>query len=199
MATKPANTPVAHSRPTNKATKSITNRVKQAKAGIAAESKHVEVKAKIKSGHMRGRSVTVLMDTDDIVKEHVGGFVQFLREHAIVGLAVGFVVGTQSQAVVKQLITSFIDPAFMLFFGGTELSKRTFTLHLWKNHANFGWGAMAYALINVLFVLAVIYALIKILKLDKLDAKKDASKVEAITPDAKKAATAKKTSKKKPV
>lgn len=127
----------------------------------------------IKNGKMRGRSVTVLLDSDDIVKEQVNGFVTFLREHAIVGLAVGFVVGAQSQAVVKQLIASFIDPAFQLFFGGARLSERTFTLHLWNNSANFGWGGMVYALLNLLFVLAIIYALIKLLKLDKLDKPKE--------------------------
>jgi hypothetical protein len=31
----------------------------------------------------------------------VGGFIDFVREHAVVGLAVGFVIGTQVQTVVK--------------------------------------------------------------------------------------------------
>lgn len=112
--------------------------------------------------------VTVLLETDDLVREQAAGFVNFLREHAIVGLAVGFIVGQQAQGVVKQLIASFIDPAFQLFFGKT-LSGRTFTLHLFNNHADFGWGGMVYVLLNLFFVLAVIYALIKIFKLDKLD------------------------------
>ncbi len=164
----PSNT-TTKDKPVKKSAPKITELVK-------SKSETVEVKAKIKNGKMSGRSVTVLLDTDDIFKEQVGGFVQFLREHAIVGLAVGFVVGAQSQAVVKQLVTSFIDPAFQLFFGGVELSKRTFKLNLWDNSATFGWGALAYALINLLFVLAFIYALIKLFKLDKLDIKKDAAK-----------------------
>jgi hypothetical protein len=47
----------------------------------------------------------------------VTGFIDFLREHAIVALAVGFVIGTQVQSVVKQLVASFISPAFSLLFG----------------------------------------------------------------------------------
>src|SRR3954465_8948007 len=47
----------------------------------------------------------------------VGGFVNFLREHAVVGLAVGFVIGLQAQTLVRQLVDSFITPAFTLFFG----------------------------------------------------------------------------------
>lgn len=169
--------------------KTIPSKSAAAQAAVA-DGKKVEVKAMVKNGKMRGRNVTVLLDADDIVKEQVGGFVTFLREHAIIGLAIGFVVGTQTQAVVKQLISSFIDPAFQLFFGGAKLSERTFILHLWDNTATFGWGIMAQSLLNLLFVLAVIYALIKILKLDKLDLPKNK---EAGKPKAK----AKKTPKKK--
>lgn len=116
----------------------------------------------------RKPSVKVLLNTDDLVKGQVTGFVDFLREHAIVGLAVGFVIGQQAQGVVKQLITSFIDPSFQLLFG-KKLSTRTFTLHLGTHSADFGWGGMLYVLIDLFFVLATVYALIKIFKLDKLD------------------------------
>ena len=105
---------------------------------------------------------------DDLVFDNVGGFVTFLREHAIVGLAVGFVIGAQVQAVVKQLIASFIDPFSKLLFGG-QLSKQTFTLNWRHGAADFGWGAFAYVLVDFLFVLAIIYVVIKFLKLDKLD------------------------------
>lgn len=100
------------------------------------------------------------------------GFVEFLRERAVVGLAVGFVLGTQIQTVVKQLISSFINPAFQLLFSGNKaLSDRTFTLHFNNRHANFGWGALAYAIIDFLFVAFSIYFVIKFFRLDKLDKK----------------------------
>jgi large conductance mechanosensitive channel len=99
----------------------------------------------------------------------VSGFTAFLRQNAIVGLAVGFVVGTQVQGVVKQLIASFIDPLSALLFGGVALSTRTFTLHFNHQYANFGWGSFVYALMDFIFVLIVIYAIIKLFKLDKLD------------------------------
>ncbi len=130
---------------------------------------------------IRKPNVTVLLDTDDVVREQVGGFVTFLREHAIVGLAVGFIAGAQAQAVVKQLVTSFIDPSIQLFFGGAKLSDRSLTLHLFNNQAKFGWGAMMYAVINLIIVLATVYALIKIFKLDKLDKPKVAIEVEKPT------------------
>lgn len=102
----------------------------------------------------------------------VGGFVEFLRERAVVGLAVAFVLGTQVQTVVKQLIASFVDPLFQLLFSGNKtLSTRTFTLHFDGRYANFGWGALVYTLIDFLFVAFAIYAVIKLFQLDKLDKK----------------------------
>jgi large-conductance mechanosensitive channel len=111
--------------------------------------------------------------TRSVVSRPVSGFTEFLRERAVVGLAVGFVLGTQVQTVVKQFISSFVDPLFQLLFSGNKaLSSRTFTLHFDGRHANFGWGAVVYALLDFIFVAATIYAVIKIFQLDKLDKKK---------------------------
>jgi len=107
----------------------------------------------------------------------VGGFVNFLREHAVVGLAIGFIIGLQAQTLVKQLVSSFIDPLFQLLFG-QALSQRTFTMHLNDRVAHFGWGAFAYGLLNFLFVMAAIYAIVKFSRLDKLDRPVKKSKKE---------------------
>ena len=123
-----------------------------------------------KSG--RGHKPNLVISSSD---EFVGGFVNFLREHAVVGLAIGFVIGVQAQTLVKQLVDSFISPAFNLFFG-QALVQRTFTLHWHERAANFSWGAFVYALMNFLFVMVAVYALFKYLKLDKLDKPKDEKK-----------------------
>ncbi|HVU59717.1 MAG TPA: MscL family protein [Candidatus Saccharimonadales bacterium] len=103
------------------------------------------------------------------VRDSVNGFLNFLREYGVLGLAVGFVLGSQVQAVVKQIIASFIDPLFALIFPGeTTLSARTFTLHFDGRHANFGWGAVMYDLIDFLFIAATVYVIIKLLQLDRL-------------------------------
>lgn len=106
----------------------------------------------------------------------IGGFTSFLREYTIVTLAVGFVIATQVQGLVKQLVADFIDPLSKLLFT-TALSQRTFTLHFHDRAANFAWGDLAYGLIDFLFVLFVLFVLIKFLHLDKLNKpKKKASK-----------------------
>jgi large conductance mechanosensitive channel protein len=102
----------------------------------------------------------------------VGNFLDFLRQHAVVGLIIGFVIGGQVQSLVKQLVQSFLDPMTQLLFG-TALSQRTFTLHFRGRAANFQWGALVYALIIFIFVLIVMYLTIRWLKLDKLEKEKE--------------------------
>jgi large-conductance mechanosensitive channel len=101
----------------------------------------------------------------------VSGFLDFLKENAVMGLIIGYVLGTQVQALVKQLVASFLDPLTRLLFG-TALSQRTFTLQLHGRYANFGWGALVYSVVIFLLVLLTMYLVIRSLKLEKLDVNK---------------------------
>ncbi len=105
----------------------------------------------------------------------VSNFLGFLREHAVVGLIIGFVIGNQVQTLVKQLVQSFLDPLTRLLFG-TALSQRTFLLHFRGREASFGWGALVYALVIFLLVLITMYLVIRFLQLDKLEKKGDKEK-----------------------
>jgi large-conductance mechanosensitive channel len=135
----------------------------------------VEIKSSKGQHHPK---ITVLVDSsEDAVRERVHGFVGFLRERAIVGLAVGFVVATQVQSVIKQLISSFLDPLTILLFGA-KLSNQTFTWNWHGRHADFAWGQFVYVLIDFFVVVLTIYIIIKLFNLDKLDTptKKDVKK-----------------------
>jgi large-conductance mechanosensitive channel len=132
----------------------------------------VEMKAEIHRGKMKGHRVTVLLDADDVVREQVGGFIDFVREHAIVGVAIGFVIGTQAQSVVKQLIDSFITPFINLIIGGAALDKRKFYLQIFHNGQDFYWGKMMLVLVNLFVVLVTIYLIVRLFSLDKLDKQK---------------------------
>lgn len=150
----------------------------------AAPKEKVEVRGHVKSGKMKGRKVTVLLDADELMKEQVGGFVNFVREHAIVGLAIGFIIGQQAQGVIKQLVDSFITPVLELLLGGS-LKNKVFTVA----GVNFTWGLMLYSLMNLIFVLATIYILVKFLNLDKLDKPQAPADKPAETPTDKPAKT----------
>ena len=118
-----------------------------------------------KSGRSKKSKVSMIVSPE---VHPVSGFVDFLRAHAVVSLAIAFVIGLQSQKLVTQLVSSFIDPLFQLLFG-KALSQRTFTLHFHTQAANFGWGAFVYGLLDFLFVLAAIYAIVKFFSLESLD------------------------------
>jgi large conductance mechanosensitive channel len=107
------------------------------------------------------------------VRKQVHGFVNFLREQSVVGLAIGLVLGTQAKVLVDQLIASFINPLVGLLLPGQgTLQDKIFTLRLNGKTAAFGWGAFVISLLTFVVVAAVVYFVFKGLKLDKLDKKK---------------------------
>ncbi len=104
----------------------------------------------------------------------VEGFVDFIRTQGIVGLAIGFVMGTQAKALIDQMTRSFVDPILGLIIGGSQnLSEKTLFLQINSRSATFAWGAFIYAIINFLIIAAVIYFTFKWLRLNKLDKKKE--------------------------
>jgi len=120
----------------------------------------------------RHHGVTVLLDSDDILREQVGGFTNFLREYAVVGLAIGFIIGQQANAVVKQLVVSFVQPWLQMLFG-KDLGKRTATIYHGTTPIAVPWGAFVYTFIEFLFVAVTIYVVVKLFRLDKLKKRKD--------------------------
>jgi large-conductance mechanosensitive channel len=121
--------------------------------------------------HPRRRAVTtILEDPDDLVREQLGGFIQFLRDHAVVGVAIGFIVGLQAQTLIKQLVDSFITPLLTLIVG-QDLQHRSFTIGNGPSEVGFPWGAFVYSLVDFLVVLLFIYLVVKIFRLDRLDKK----------------------------
>jgi large-conductance mechanosensitive channel len=129
------------------------------------ESEDGDVKVTQPKGR-RHKGVTVLLDSDDFAREQVGGFVNFLQDYAVVGLALGFIVGQQANGVVKQFVASFIDPLSTVWFG-QNLSTRTAVLHHDQQIVRVPWGAFVYTLIEFFLVLFAMYAVIKIFKLDR--------------------------------
>lgn len=109
-----------------------------------------------------------------VVSKPFGGFVEFLREQAVVGLAIGLVLGTQAKQIVDSLTNNFINPIVgLLTPGNGDLAKKTFVLHHGHKAGVFGWGAFVSTIISFIIVAGVVYFVIKGLRLDKLDKLKD--------------------------
>lgn len=109
------------------------------------------------------------------LKGHGSGFTSFVREQGVVGLAVGLAIGASAGAAVKSIVDNFINPIVGFLIGGVSLEQLK-----WETGATnagkelvFGWGAILSAVITLLATAFVIYQLVHIAKLDKLDKKKD--------------------------
>lgn len=99
-------------------------------------------------------------------KEKKTGFIQFIREQGVVGLAIGFILGGAVSALVKSLVGDVINPLIGLGFSKIELLSSYMV-------GPVGLGAFLTALIDFIIIAGVVYWGFKGLKLDKLDVKKE--------------------------
>lgn len=98
------------------------------------------------------------------------GFLNFVREQGVVGLAVGFILGGAVSKVVTGLVTDIINPIVGLALGSAEgLKAASFQIGSTK----IMYGDLISTLLDFIIVALVVYFGVKLLKLDKLDKKKE--------------------------
>lgn len=97
------------------------------------------------------------------------GFLEFVREQGVVGLAVGFILGGAVSKLVAALVTDIISPILALGMSNIENLKDAY---IPIGAAKLMWGDFLNVLIDFLVVALVVYFGVKWMKLDKLDRKK---------------------------
>lgn len=105
---------------------------------------------------------------------HVQGFVAFIREKGVIGLAVGLAIGTAATGLTTQIVNAVVIPMVGLIVGKDGLGGLNATISIGNRSEIFAFGDLIDALIKFLAIAAVIYFVVMGLKLDKLDKKKDA-------------------------
>lgn len=98
------------------------------------------------------------------------GFIDFVREQGVVGLAVGFILGGAVSKVVTALVTDIINPLLGMILGTTNGLK---TASFGIGSARILYGDLLSVLIDFLVIAIVVYYGVKMLKLDKLDKAKN--------------------------
>lgn len=127
--------------------------------------------ARKKQAALKVKNVTVEKAKD--LTNHVGGFFDFIRNQGVIGLAVGLAIGTAAGDTVKKLVEGFINPVVQFLTGtGDKLATATWHVELFGRTADFAWGAALSSLITLIATALVIYWLVHVFKLDKLDKKK---------------------------
>lgn len=103
------------------------------------------------------------------------GFVNFVREQGVVGLAVGLVLGVAAKSVIDSLVANIFNPTIGLIGNGGNLDSKYVCM---KSAANacqnkLAYGAFISDILSFIIIAAVVYFVIKGLQLDKLDKPKD--------------------------
>ena len=94
------------------------------------------------------------------------GFLDFIREQGVVGLAVGFILGGAVSKVVTGLIEDVVNPLVGLALGSAEGLKEA---SISVGSAKVLYGALLSTTIDFLIVALVVYFGVKLMGLDKLD------------------------------
>lgn len=97
------------------------------------------------------------------------GFLTFIREQGVVGLAVGFILGGAVSDLVSALVEDIISPFLGLILGAAgDLSSASLSL----GPVELMTGHFFATLIDFVMVALVVYYIFKGLGLDKVDKKK---------------------------
>jgi large conductance mechanosensitive channel len=126
---------------------------------------------------VRREVVVVLPDVK--APKWLQGFTDFVREQGVVGLSVGLILGIAAKSVVDSLVQNVFNPVIGLLYGGGDFSTRYVCLKEGIEagstvcKSKLGYGGFVSALTSFLIVAACVYFVVKGLKLDKLDKKKE--------------------------
>ncbi|MDD4902300.1 MAG: MscL family protein [Patescibacteria group bacterium] len=98
------------------------------------------------------------------------GFLNFIREQGVVGLAVGFILGGAISKVVTALVSDIINPLIGLALGSAKgLDAAAINL----GSAKILYGDLIGVCIDFIVIALVVYFGVKLIGLDKLDKKKE--------------------------
>lgn len=97
------------------------------------------------------------------------GFIDFIREQGVVGLAVGFILGGAVSKLVSALVEDIIGLVLALGLSNVENLQ---SAYIQVGAAKIMWGNFLNVLIDFVVIALVVYFGVKMLGLDKLDKKK---------------------------
>lgn len=128
-----------------------------------------KVKAKEESSSKREKAAELGKLGAEKLKGGASGFMKFIKEQNVVGLAVGLVLGTAAGSLVNSLIDNIIMPPLGFLLGSADgLKGLEFNMGVTPTgeEAILHYGVFINDLINFLVLAFCVYFVIKLLKLD---------------------------------
>lgn len=129
--------------------------------------------ARLRASQARERALAAKLKAKETGAAHTSGFMAFIREQGVIGLAVGLAIGTAAGDTVRKLVEGFISPIVQFLIGSSaRLEAAVWHVELFGRSADFKYGAFISSAIALLATALVVYWFIHVLKLDRLDKKK---------------------------
>lgn len=110
------------------------------------------------------------------VKKQVRGFMHFVRQQGVVGLAVGLMLGTAVKSFVDSIVLNLVNPFIGFLMGDVDLNDKIICLGTKTDSAtgictnSLAYGKVLTNLISFISVAAIVYFFVRGLKLDRIDA-----------------------------
>lgn len=100
-------------------------------------------------------------------------FINFIREQGVIGLAVGFIMGGAVSKLVASLVGDIVNPLLGILLGAAGNLKDA---SIMVGNARIAWGNFLGTLIDFMTISVVVYMMVRILGLDRLDRKEPSKK-----------------------
>lgn len=95
------------------------------------------------------------------MSKEIKGFIEFIREKGVVGLAIGFLLGGAITKLVTSLVTDIINPILGLVLGVVGNLDDQFLV---IGKSKIAWGSFVNNVINFLIIAFVVYYGVKLLR-----------------------------------
>ncbi|PIR82669.1 hypothetical protein COU20_01040 [Candidatus Kaiserbacteria bacterium CG10_big_fil_rev_8_21_14_0_10_59_10] len=101
----------------------------------------------------------------DAPRRTLVGFIDFIRERSVVGLAIGFVLGGAVSRVTTSFSADIVNPVLVMLFGGTQRLGDIMV-------GSVALGKFLAAIVDFFVLALAVYLIFRVLGLDMLDKKK---------------------------
>ncbi len=139
--------------------------------GLSMNTKKIDKKPVAVKSH-GVKSVAALseaMKATQPMSSVLSDFTTFLREQGVIGLSIAVVLGAAVTKLVGALVSDLINPIIGVLVGAAgDLASMTLKI----GPINILWGHFLATMIDFTIVASVVYTLVKVLKLDRIDKKK---------------------------
>lgn len=103
-----------------------------------------------------------------MMKKHLKGFVDFIRTQGVVGLAVGFIMGSSITKLITSFVNNLINPLVGLMLGPIGNLANAYVQ---IGSAKIMFGNFLNSLIDFIIIAFVVYFGVKVFNFEKLDKK----------------------------